>query len=483
MRLTKRPVPASIHWRAVTRLGVIFAAVALTPAGWPQQNPPQANSVGGGIFVDGHLSEEYTRPGQSIRFWISIENRSGSAITDIRLSELYVPGFAKKPWCAAQLATCEPAPGAGPECAAPSVPLKSGAPPAKPDEYLLCSQLGQGESIIVRGDLVAIAPEGQHNFYAVISWSSDLPAANAPRSSRAVALGDGEVLSGLGYWWRLLPSQPLYVIPIVVALLTILGTWLTKRLEQHALTWSSTMLVESHKATVQFYMPTGSHLTAAVGLLESYRSSFRAPGKAMLKRDLQTLQRAYFHMMMFQWWYWQTFLNESAFHLKNRMGEHLIQLLYGHHAGLFGINRLPIRRLLERILGHLKKEMTLDEFLVQLVRHRSDEARGWSLFQKWARREECDRDLVGLRGFLAVLLYEVNRPNLHWYGHLEALRLPDSLLVTLYDLVPARKWRTDVEEYFARARIVTKASWWSWVQKMYYWTGRPFRMARRYYWR
>jgi len=459
----------------------------LSSMGAAQEPPP----AGGAVFMEGHLAQDYAKQGDSIRFWISLENRTNGEIQDLRLMEFFHPGFANVVWCLPTNATCGPSVGAGTGCFDAQMTDSVPASPGSAEERLLCARMRPGETLTIQGNLFADKPQRAHNFYAVVSWSSgDLgaPTGSTRRSSRAVALGEAEAVTRTVYWLRTLPSNPAVSIPILVAVLTALFTWLIKRLEQNAVTWSSTMLVEAHKAAVRYYLPTAAHVGAAVGFLRSYQGAAtqaRKTGGTVPRRDPRTLQRAYFHMMMFQWWYWQIFLNESAFHFKNRMGERVVQRLYGKHVELLGIQRGRIRCLLERILGKLKKDMTLDGFLLMLQSSRSDVGRGWSLFQKWARRPACDADAEILDGFLQVLMYELNRPNLYWYGHHDPLCLTESLRETIYGFYSGQdqeerlKWRTAVEEYLWRARWITKGSWWSWLQKALYWGTRPYRAIRR----
>jgi len=47
----------------------------------------------------------------------------------------------------------------------------------------------------------------------------------------------------------------------------------------------------------------------------------------------------------------------------------------------------------------------------------------WNHAHPWFSRPECDRDLPVLDGYLGILIFEANRPYLHWYGTLEPLAL------------------------------------------------------------
>ncbi len=457
MQTAKSPVPTDSSsndvctriaaWPAAGLCFLAFAAMAVLSSMGAAQEPPPA---GGAVFMEGHLAQDYAKQGDSIRFWISLENRTNGEIQDLRLMEFFHPGFASVVWCLPTNATCGPSVGAGTGCFDAHMTDSVPASPGSAEERLLCARMRPGETLTIQGNLFADKPQRAHNFYAVVSWSSgDLgaPAGSTRRSSRAVALGEAEAVTRTVYWLRTLPSNPAVSIPILVAVLTALFTWLIKRLEQNAVTWSSTMLVEAHKAAVRYYLPTAAHVGAAVDFLRSYQGAAtqaRKTGGTVPRRDPRTLQRAYFHMMMFQWWYWQIFLNESAFHFKNRMGERVVQRLYGKHVELLGI-----------------------------------------LFQKWARRPACDADAEILDGFLQVLMYELNRPNLYWYGHHDPLCLTDRGRETIYGLYSGQdqeerlKWRTAVEEYLWRARWITKGSWWSWLQKALYWGTRPYRAMRR----
>jgi hypothetical protein len=445
-----------------------MAAIFLLPARISAQSaPPPQSPPPGVVSVNGHLTEEYAVPPDGkIRFWISIENRTGTEITNVHLVEVYAPGFVLQGRCKAE----------------------SGQPITQTtenrccvdqsgDDKSLCAGVPAGGSRSGSFDLLATKPESEYDFYVTVAWTSGSTA-----FSTNVPLGKGRAVGRGNRFLLELPSQPLLAaVPLVVALLAALFAWETKRLEQRAMTWTSTILVEAHKAAVKYYMPMATWYVAAAFNIKAYREEVVKCQKAQPPCSPLVPQKAYFYMMMGQWFYWQTLVNETAFHLKNLTGEDVVQQLYGRHNELFGLADPEFKRLIDRILGTLKKNTSLNDFLVATELAQSDASKGWIRFCQWAHSDECEKDIEVLICFASVLEYEINRPNISWYGSLDPLRIEPEHVELIYSLKKEdTAWPGTIDEYLARARVVTRQGFLSLLQKTRYWAGKPWRAYKRW---
>src|SRR5712692_7955674 len=74
-----------------------FAAISVRatearPSVTPPRETPSNNSPR--VSASGSLSESETETGDTIHFWLTIENHSSQAIHNVRLKQLDVPAFA-----------------------------------------------------------------------------------------------------------------------------------------------------------------------------------------------------------------------------------------------------------------------------------------------------------------------------------------------------------------------------------------------------
>jgi hypothetical protein len=422
-----------------------------------------------GVVLTGRLARDIARTGDSIRFWITVENRTTDTLQQVTLSHLDTPGFgAFRPcWGKPYDQTCGLPQDADAICRLPGGAAGSGS-----DGKLLCAQLAAGRSLTIWGDLPADHPEARHKNFAVLSWQS----ATGPDALAGVELGETEtILSWLSpfVWLR---GKPEVTVPAALTLLGLLAARSARKRDERT-QMASTMLAETHKASMQYYMPTCSMIAAAVHALDRY-IELTAPGQGA-EAELR-LRIAFYYMTMFQWWHQQTFREVGAYHFRDRIAEGILRALYAKHKALYPLVSDASRRKLDRLLLLVSKQTTLDEFLSLLEYPRTDVQEAWGLFRKWAvTSPDCETDRSVLSAYRHIMGYEVNRPYLAWHGALVPIELsPASRGVVLEcQVVDDKKTaKALIEEYLERTKCVLRDTP---GERATYWIGKVGRDARR----
>jgi hypothetical protein len=181
------------------------------------------------------------------------------------------------------------------------------------------------------------------------------------------------------------------------------------------------MLLQSHADSMHYHMPAASTLTAATHWLSKYRESLKK--KASAPAQERELQLAFYYFCMFQWWYLETYRQVGAFHFKSETSELILRTLYGQHKRLMGLDSPGVHRRLDDMLEMLNKSTSLSQFLQLLGSRKIAVNRAWKLYRRWTSHADTYPDEVVLVAYRKLLVYEVNRILLHWYGTIEPLDL------------------------------------------------------------
>ncbi len=375
------------------------------------------------VIVTGHLSGSSADIGDTLRFWLTIQNWSDSPIEGVRLDHLDTPGFEIYRRCWVQ--------GAGRECGA-SGTSPDLAPASDPDR--ICARLEKGESRTVWGDLMAKRPNDAQNLIAVVSWS----AANKARSSSVALLGHA---ASLTWWVRTWTGLRGFLkdvgVPILLLVMSIFfGVWQrfheVKQTERAQLTetWSK-MLPESHTIAKKYYIPMCGAFEKAIEYATRYRADKTSP-------DARKHQRmAFYWFSMLTWRTRNAVQKVGGYYFKNRIGEELVAHCWKKYSELYGEDEPTIQarsQLLDLLDGH----MTFDAFVSLLHATGSDSKTkwetAWSHFEPWIGGDNCGRALPYLRAFLAILTFEANRPYKLWYGENLPMHLDGDAEATLNSL-------------------------------------------------
>src|SRR5262249_28577252 len=207
------PVRAGFRLLAsVLALGIV---PALANAGAPQRSaststPRAAGSsqaTGGalssapqGITLSGRLSPGSVNVGETVRFWLPIENRSAGPLGGVPLDHLDAPGFQVTLRCWGDQAT-------DPACRAADEPAWKGSDACKSSGDLLCQELPPNASVTVWGNLQAIGSSDPHQAFATVRWTQ-----NGFDSRRSVELGSLESVHDLIAFWRNLSGVSLSAV-------------------------------------------------------------------------------------------------------------------------------------------------------------------------------------------------------------------------------------------------------------------------------
>jgi hypothetical protein len=372
------------------------------------------------VVISGHLSREVAPEGALIRFWITIENRSGAALQNVRLAHMDTPGFksATDCWDRSALNTaCGVSPGTGPSCSAPGQ-----LPSPRNDEFLLCQYLRAGESLSVWGDIRAYDPSLPANrLYAVVSWNvvpnSQSTSSEVMQSSRVVSLGTAEVVSPNLHWLTWL-AKPEVTIPAALAFLGFFLASRGRKAEERNNVFTA-MLSSVHDAVMHYHMPMTSILSAAISQIDKVCSPVaeaRKRNESIPLALIETARRGFYFLTMFHWWQKRVFQKVGAYQLKSRMGERLLLFLANKHRQLYPLSNETALRRLDVILGKIDAKHTLDDFLKVLDSGNAELRAAWDDYFAWVGTPNCEKDLACLDAFATIMLYEVNSVHLLWYG-------------------------------------------------------------------
>jgi hypothetical protein len=430
---------------------------------------PQLHSESGTVVLDGHLSRDTVPEHEALRFWITVENRTGVSLDNLRIAELDTPGFEKIRGCwgaDAEAKGCANTSAAG---ALPPQASHSSCAPANdskaegPDEWLLCRSLKPGESIAAWGDLsvrdTSFPPE---RLYAVVSWEEppDTPAdvkgkaasgtngRNLPPppggspsseiSSRVVLLGTAEPVSGFhSFTWL---TRPEISISAAIAILGLFLNWLTSRRDERSKVFTA-MLGAVHDAAIHFFMPMCSTLSTAMFYIRKARLD-AAPG--------ENARFGFYYLTMFHWWQRRVLNKVGAYQLKSRTGEKLLFALSSKHRELYPRTTEAAWRRFDVILSDLQKETTVDEFLVTLDGGDPDWIGAWNDFAAWVKTDNCKSDLNYLDAFTQIMLYEVNGLHEVWYGTRSPMKLSDEAKEAIRNIAKG-ELDPEAEDYLQKA--------------------------------
>ncbi len=512
-RKSSLPTPAQnprlLRWASAAALAV---GICLWACPLIRAADEGKSADGASVAVSGHVSRDSVVKGEFLRFWVTVDNKSNHPLQNLRVAEWGTRGFNKVEWCwkpgtvvpCATSSETEP-PGfaalAGPIC----VEKADQANDAK-DSFLLCNYLRPHESLTVWGQLAASDAQPSHNLFVVLNWvevpvsppaqgnslskDANLASGNAANallktsgelraSLQIVSLGKAEIISSFVYCMRRLTPKSEIGIPGAITLLGLIVTWAAHRRDERNQTWN-TMMAESHRVATQYYLPACSMLSQATKELRDYI----ALAPAGLPAAEAALRQAFYYLMMFQWVHARTFSEVGAYYLKCRQAEELLGTLYSKHRTYFGLDGLDARRRLERLLGSLDKETSIDNFIEMLDYTQPEVLENWNFFLAWVATGNCSDDIPILKAYECILSYESNRAYYHWYGGYYPLELDENAERALLrgfqdridaalrahnagatpqthkDLSQARKDKKSVEKYLKRSRYMTKESVW-----------------------
>lgn len=418
-----------IHPLASRRFAVlpIIILVALGADGSPAaaaQKPSSSSGTSaptGQVAATGALSARTSRKGEQLRFWITVSNRTSQSICDVAVMVPEAAGYAS-----AAVRTSIGANVEAPEC--PQAAL------LQPD-FRIAAGLRPGQSATVHGDLDAVESHDTQTLAAVVSWET--PAGIS--SQITVVLGQNSIESG----WQRFGRGAYEVIkdfalPLLLVVITLLFGWWDKKKESarkeaeevrtwQAETWKQ-MLPISHRMATKHYTRIGESVREALDLIET------SLGKQDAARRGPSEHEAFFSLMLLGRQMEVLVDQVGGLFFKDRVGEKLAGQCWNDYLeGFYGPATAAERKNYQRSIEAVSptgdgKDGFLQRLNAAPAPRVPDPDRSvwacWLHFQAHYGIPEGTRALFLLRGFGAVLDYEMNRPYEHWYRHPEKLVTP-----------------------------------------------------------
>ena len=348
---------------------------------------------------------------ETLRFWISFENRSNKDIKGLHFIDFQHPGFDQEGNCWAQNA---------PLCLGGSEQAEK-LPGTQQAGKLPIQQAGKlpdilkaGEVATVSGDLKPAAYHGRYNLSAVFGWSN--PQGGEKR--KGLSLGPVEVTTewreGLMTLFRRLHTLfKDLALPILATLLTWwAATWYSESQEKQAQInqiWG-TLLGQFLKDTQRYYLPVNGKL-----------SELRRKTRKGKPQKPEEIYEQFYSLMSFMRRMKALSEGIGGFSFKNRTGEDLAALTWGtfRNRVIERFGATPLSAALD-IVGRLE---TLAEFNARLEGRDSESEKLLNLEKAFKEWTNADADKDPFADWLPILdilywtiSFEVNRPFAPWYG-------------------------------------------------------------------
>jgi hypothetical protein len=391
----------------------------------PGPTPPvQQTYSAPDLVLSGHMSRESAGPGEIVRFWITLENRSDKALENIWLEHLDVPGFTLVRRCWSD-SRADPACYANAEPVAPQPAACGGNSPAPPPTEV-CEMLPPKQTLTVWGDVQFARPAPRSGDFAVVRWTSG----NA--TSRAVvSLGQVESFGRIRSIWEAVTGEWQIGVPVWIAILSGLyafwKTWREGRAQRHATefeqrrnTWNL-LLLKVHRLAFRHYMPIVSTIQGVLLYLERLRINQGDPQENVLG--------AFCYLLRFHWRIRKMKRAGSSWYFKDLTAEELVVAMVQTHRQSLRLSDLRRQAAFDEFLEHITEGTTIAKMLAYLETISESQAKFWGDFQEWMKDEQKRQDTAALLSALTKIInYETNRPYFYWYGELRAIDWkPDEL--------------------------------------------------------
>jgi hypothetical protein len=396
-----------------------------TPTRTPGTSVAAALGNLGEVEVSGRLSRSELRVRETVRFWLTIRNRSGAIIQEVILSPESFPGFAVTSRCwrpvsgvscvSAVFANSAVPLASASEAAKQAVPLTPSGALARLELDRIITKLEPGQTLSIWADLRAEHRQEKGAISAVVSFQNQIGVG----SQVEVPLGEITVRN----FWDMLSSL---FWPSFGGILGVIAGYILKRWQdqraQKTETWNK-MLPESHRLAMSYYAPIESSARMFIEYTKRYKKNEdnSPPTKAR-----QLLRQSFYWWMIFSYRYRRMTHEAGAFYFKDRVGEELTVACFQECESRYH-KRDEIRvRNYRRTREAMDPNETLDSFLNKLdarmdtITFFKDE---WQHLESWVQSDDCEEALSYLEGFRSVLYYELNRPYEFWYGWTDPIGL------------------------------------------------------------
>jgi uncharacterized repeat protein (TIGR01451 family) len=373
-----------------------------------------------GISLLGHLSRDSAGPGGIIRFWITIENKSGDAVQNVHFVDFFTPGFNR-----------------------PSQ-FSGGCSGANWDQ--ICKVLAARTAITLWGDLSA-ADDGQpkENSLAVVAWDSP----GHPGQSAVVQLGEIERLSWWEALWKWLTQLDVGIPTLTAILVALYGIWkkrhedteaklkvktdkeellakaerervdklAAEQREQHQQTWNL-MLPQANHLSLRYYIPMANAVVTFAWHIKVCRDKFGmsgTPPSAPATPTEDEYLSALFDVVQLQWHRLRMKRAIGGYYFKSRTAESVTEQLFQKHRINFEVTSPARYVVLTRFVALLRRNYEIGDFIAGKASWDAEQQQFYTYFKSWIANAKCECDLDVLGAMGKVLWYESNRPFLNWY--------------------------------------------------------------------
>ncbi|HKV25549.1 MAG TPA: hypothetical protein VJN93_13225 [Candidatus Acidoferrum sp.] len=397
------------------------------------------------------MSRETSAPGDVIRFWITIENKTDRPVEKISVEHMDVPGFrlVRRCWGAGLAdpgcyAAMEAVATQAPECAAKDRQL----PPSE-----VCELLPPKQTVTIWGDVrfTAAVPHGTD--FAVVRWTS-----GTATSSAVVILGPVEAYGRIRSIWEAVTTEWQIGIPVWITILSGLyalwKSWRERRAQRHATefeqkrrTWNL-LLLKVDRLAFRHYMPI---VSTVQGLLMYFRRLQSNEGP----REENSLG-AFCYILRFHWRIRKMKRSGASWYFKDLTAEELVVAMVQTHRRSLGLSDLRQQAALDEFLENIAEETTVADMLRSLETMSAAQERFLAHFREWAGGVEQRHEADLLGAITKIITYETNRPYLYWYGELRRLDLTVEELRKIREVAAASEGtqkgiQLRIEKYLAAA--------------------------------
>jgi len=384
------------------------------------------------VVLSGKMSRESAGPGEDIRFWITVENRSDKPLEKVWLEHLDVPGFTlvRRCWSDSRADAACFAKNETP--AAPPAACETSSQQLLGTE--LCELLGSKQTLTVWGDVHSARAAPPSADFAVVRWTS-----GASTSRAVVTLGQVESYGRLRSVWEAVTGNWQIGIPVWIAVFSgLYALWKSWRegkahqkateFEQQRHTWNL-LLLKVHGLAFQHYMPIVSTIQGV--LLYFQRLKLREGNPE------ENRVGAFCYVVRFHWRVRKMKRSGASWYFKDLTAEELVVTLVQTHRHSLGLSDLRRQAALDEFLEDITEEMTVAGMLKYLENVSETQARFWDDFCRWMVRVEARQEGALLSALTKVITYETNRPYLYWYEELRAIDWTDEELRKIREVAKA----------------------------------------------
>jgi hypothetical protein len=400
----------------------------------PGSTPPlQQPNAAPDVVLSGHMSRESAGPGEIVRFWITLENRSDKPVEKVWLEHLDVPGFSlvRRCWSdsRADLACYANAEPVAPQAAACAGNGQALPPPE------LCELVAPKQTLTIWGDVQFASPAPRSSDFAVVRWTS------GNSTSRAVvSLGQVESFGKIRSIWEAVTGEWQVGVAVWIAILSGLyalwKTWREGEAQRHATefeqrrnTWNL-LLLKVHRLAFRHYMPIVSTVQGVLLYLERLRISEGNPE--------ENVMGAFCYLLRFHWRMRKMKRAGASWYFKDLTAEELVVAMVQTHRRSWGLSDLRRQAALDEFLEHITEDTTVARMLAYLETISGRQAKFWSEFQEWMKDVQRRQDAAALLSALTKIInYETNRPYFYWYGQLRAIDWKQDELLKVREVAAA----------------------------------------------